>query len=130
MRAMTEWRRRRLAMREGGNLTLFFGARSPEELPYFGPLTKLPREFIDVNLAFSRVPGKPKQYVQDLMRQRGDRVVELLQDDNTYIYVCGLKGMEQGIEEAFRDVCRQRRCDWAELRPRLLEQNRLHIETY
>ena len=47
---------------------LFFGARAPEELPYFGPLMKLPRDFIDINLAFSRVPGQPKQYVQDLIR--------------------------------------------------------------
>lgn len=130
MRAMTEWRRRRLATKEGGSLMLFFGARTPEELPYFGPLTKLPRDFIDVNLAFSRVSGQPKQYVQDLIRQRGERVFELLQDENTYVYVCGLKGMEHGIEEAFTDLCRQRRSDWQELRRGLLEQNRLHVETY
>lgn len=130
MRAMTEWRRRRLSLREGGSLMLFFGARSPDELPYFGPLTKLPKDFIDVNLAFSRVPGKPKQYVQDLIRERGRRVFELLQDTDTYIYVCGLKGMEQGVEAAFRDVCAQHGSDWAQLRPTLLEQNRLHIETY
>jgi benzoyl-CoA 2,3-dioxygenase component A len=51
MRAMTEYRRRRVARKEGGELLLFFGARAPEELPYFGPLMKLPKEFIDVNLA-------------------------------------------------------------------------------
>src|SRR2546423_4661395 len=67
MRAMTERRRRRIAETEGGELMLFFGARSPEELPYFGPLMKLPKAFIDINLAFSRVPGKQKQYVQDLI---------------------------------------------------------------
>ena len=33
---------------------LFFGARAPGELPYFGPLLKLPADFIDINLAFSR----------------------------------------------------------------------------
>jgi benzoyl-CoA oxygenase/reductase BoxA protein len=40
MRAMTEWRRRLRASEkfEGGKLLLFFGARSKEELPYFGPL--------------------------------------------------------------------------------------------
>ena len=60
MRAMTERRRRRIAHKEGGTLMLFFGARAPEELPYFGPLMKLPRDFIDINLAFSRVPGQPE----------------------------------------------------------------------
>ena len=130
MRAMTEWRRRRIPLKEGGELMLFFGARTPQELPYFGPLTKLPKEFIDVNLAFSRVAGKPKQYVQDLIRERGEDVARLLQDANAYIYICGLKGMEAGVEEAFRDVCRQRYLDWDALRPQLLKQNRLHIETY
>jgi len=115
MRAMTEWRRRRVGLKDGGELLLFFGACTPSELPYFGPLTKLPKDFIDVN-AFSRVPGRPKQYVQDLIRERGDAVVKLLLDENAYVYVCGLKGMEQGVEEAFRDVCRQRRVDWDELR--------------
>ena len=33
---------------------LFFGARTKEELPYFGPLKNLPKDFIDINFAFSR----------------------------------------------------------------------------
>ena len=57
MRAMTERRRRRIAQKEGGELMLFFGARTADELPYFGPLQKLPQEFIDINFAFSRVAG-------------------------------------------------------------------------
>ena len=72
MRAMTEWRRRlrKSGKFEGGKLMLFFGARTPEELPYFGPLQSLPKDFIDNNFAFSRQAGQPKTYVQDLMRQR------------------------------------------------------------
>ena len=73
MRAMTE-RRRRTRATGDGDLLLFFGARAPGELPYFGPLMKLPKDFIDINLAFSRVPGQPKQYVQDLIRARADKV--------------------------------------------------------
>jgi|SRR5579872_940636 len=130
MRAMTEWRRRRAALEESGRLMLFFGARAPQELPYFGPLMKLPKEFIDVNLAFSRVPGQPKRYVQDLIRERSCGVIQLLRDEDAYIYICGLKGMEDGVDLAFRDVCRQHGLDWGTLRPMLLAQNRLHVETY
>jgi hypothetical protein len=50
---------------EGGKLMLFFGARTKEELPYFGPLQNLPKDFIDINFAFSRTPGQPRRYVQD-----------------------------------------------------------------
>jgi benzoyl-CoA 2,3-dioxygenase component A len=130
MRAMTERRRRRIAQKEGGTLMLFFGARSQEELPYFGPLMKLPRDFIDINLAFSRVPGEPKRYVQDLVRERGDEVARLLSDEHCYVYVCGLRSMEDGVKEAMRDVCRTRGLDWDALLPRLREAGRFHLETY
>ena len=130
MRAMTERRRRRRALNEGGELLLLFGARVAEELPYFGPLLKLPKDFIDINFAFSRVPEQPKTYVQDRIRERADKVVKMLQDDNCYIYLCGLKGMEKGVIEAFRDVCSKHSLDWDALKPQLLAKSRLHIETY
>lgn len=130
MRAMTERRRRRMDLKEGGELMLFFGARTPGELPYFGPLKKLPEDFIDINFAFSRVPGEPKRYVQDRIRERADKVFGMLTDDNTYIYICGLKGMEAGVIEAFRDICRAKGADWDALRPQLLTKGRFHIETY
>jgi len=127
---MTERRRRRIAKGEGGELMLFFGARAPEELPYFGPLMKLPRDFIDINLAFSRVPGQAKQYVQDLIRVRGDDVVRLLRNEDCYVYVCGLRSMEHGVTEALRDLCRSRDLDWDALLPKLRESGRFHLETY
>jgi benzoyl-CoA 2,3-dioxygenase component A len=130
MRAMTERRRRRIDQNEGGELVLFFGARSPDELPYFGPLQKLPKDFIDINFAFSRVPGEPKRYVQDAIRERAEKVFALLQNDNCYIYICGLKGMEAGVLEAFRDICRAKGADWETLRPQLLAKARFHVETY
>ncbi|MEW5887632.1 MAG: benzoyl-CoA 2,3-epoxidase subunit BoxA [Pseudomonadota bacterium] len=130
MRAMTERRRRRIGLKEGGELMLFFGARAPGELPYFGPLMKLPKDFIDINLAFSRLPGKPKQYVQDLIRARAADVARLIRDDDCYIYICGLKGMEKGVDEALRDVCRMHGMDWDELLPLLREKRRYHVETY
>ncbi|MBV8211129.1 MAG: benzoyl-CoA 2,3-epoxidase subunit BoxA [Burkholderiaceae bacterium] len=130
MRAMTERRRRRRALKEGGELLLFFGARVPEELPYFGPLMKLPKDFIDINFAFSRLSDQPKTYVQDRIRDRVDKVFQMLTDDNCYVYLCGLKGMEAGVIEAFRDVCRTNGSDWDALKPQLLAKSRLHIETY
>jgi len=130
MRAMTERRRRRIALKEGGELMLFFGARQAGELPYFGPLMKLPKDFIDINFAFSRVPGKPKHYVQDRIRERGADVERLLADDNCYVYICGLKGMELGVDEAFREACRAHGNDWDAMLPVLRAQGRYHVETY
>jgi benzoyl-CoA 2,3-dioxygenase component A len=130
MRAMTERRRRRIALKEGGALMLFFGARLPDELPYFGPLMKLPKDFIDINFAFSRVPGEPKHYVQDRIRERSADVARLLADDNCHVYICGLKGMEQGVDAAFREACRQHGMDWEAVLPNLRSEGRYHVETY
>ena len=109
---------------------LFFGARTPSELPYFGPLQKLPRDFIDINFAFSRIPNEPKRYVQDRIRERALDVADLLRDPETYIYVCGLKGMEQGVDDAFRTACAARGLDWDLLLPELRAAGRYHVETY
>ena len=132
MRAMTEWRRclRAGGKFEGGKLMLFFGARTPQELPYFGPLMNLPRDFIDVNLAFSREPGQPRRYVQDLMRSRAPDLGELLASPDTFVYVCGLKSMEEGVILALRDVAEQRGIDWPSLAGALRREGRLHLETY
>jgi len=132
MRGMTEWRRRlrQTGKFEGGKLMLFFGARTQEELPYFGPLQKLPKDFIDINFAFSRTPGQPKRYVQDAMRERAADLVALLKDPNTYFYVCGLKSMEEGVVLALHDVATQAGLSWEQLGATLKKEGRLHLETY
>lgn len=132
MRAMTEWRRRLRSSGkfEGGRLLLFFGARTQQELPYFGPLQNLPRDFIDIHLAFSRTPGQPRRYVQDLMRERAADLAALLRDDHTHFYVCGLKSMEEGVVLALRDIAEDSGLDWEPLGAALQREGRLHLETY
>ena len=132
MRAMTEWRRRLRASGkfEGGKLMLFFGARTQQELPYFGPLQKLPQDFIDIHFAFSRTPGKPKRYVQDVMREAAPQLASLLQDAQSHFYVCGLKSMEEGVLQALRDIALDANLDWATIAQDLKQQGRLQLETY
>jgi benzoyl-CoA 2,3-dioxygenase component A len=132
MRAMTEWRRRlrNSGKFEGGKLLLFFGARTQQELPYFGPLQSLPKDFIDIHLAFSRTPGQPRKYVQDGMRERAADLAALLQDGASHFYVCGLKSMEQGVVLALRDIAAGAGLDWEGLAATLRREGRLHLETY
>ena len=132
MRAMTEWRRRlrQSGKFEGGKLMLFFGARTPAELPYFCPLQNLPKDFIDIEFTFSREAGKPKRYVQDALRERAADVAALLADPNACFYVCGLKAMEEGVVLALRDIATQAGLDWDTVGAALKAQGRLHLETY
>jgi benzoyl-CoA 2,3-epoxidase subunit A len=132
MRAMTEWRRRlrKSGKFDGGKLLLFFGARTQEELPYFGPLQTLPKDFIDIHFAFSRTPGQPRTYVQDAMRKAAADLAPLLADPNAYFYVCGLKAMEEGVVLALRDIAHDAGLDWDTVGTAMKREARLHLETY
>jgi benzoyl-CoA 2,3-epoxidase subunit A len=128
-RAFTE--RRRRAMPEAtGKLILFFGARRPEELPYFGPLQKVPEKYLTKHFCYSRVPDQPRIYVQDKIRAEEKTLSELLNKSETHIYICGLKGMESGVDEAFADICRHASIDWAALKTAMRTSGRYHVETY
>ncbi|HLW92121.1 MAG TPA: benzoyl-CoA 2,3-epoxidase subunit BoxA [Roseiarcus sp.] len=128
-RGFTE-HRRRMTPDAPGRLALFFGARRPEELPYFGPLQSVPEKFLAKRFAYSRLPGAPKTYVQDVMRGEQELIAELIAQPNTHIYICGLKGMEQGVEAALDEVCRRAAIDWAILRASMRQNGRYHVETY
>ena len=128
-RGFTE-RRRRAAARGTGRLHLFFGARTPEELPYFGPLKKVAAELMEQHLCYSRVPGVAKEYVQDRMRARADALAAILGKPATHIYVCGLKGLEDGVEAALTEVASSAGLDWPTLRGEMREAGRWHVETY
>jgi benzoyl-CoA 2,3-epoxidase subunit A len=132
MRAMIRWRNHLRTTQNfaGGKLMLFFGARTKEELPFFGKLHKLPKDFMDVNLAFSRTPGQPKCYVQDLMRARAADLAELLADADSYFYVCGLKAMEDGVVLALQEIAEGAGLNWPTLAAALKRDGRLHLETY
>ncbi len=127
MRAFTMQRQRTSAT---GGMTMFFGARTPESLPYFGPLKKVPQTLLKQHLVFSRQPGQAKEYVQDRIVAEQDRVAELLADDRTHIYICGLRGMEEGVEKAMTSIAESMGQQWTALRDTMREDGRYHVETY
>ena len=73
---------------------------------------------------------RPKEYVQDRMRTRGADLAALLQRDTTHVYVCGLRGMEAGVEASFEAICGEQAASWQECRARMRDEGRFHVETY
>lgn len=123
-------RRQRTGSTLTNGMALYFGARAPDSLPYFGPLKKVPESLLAKHFAFSRVPGEEKMYVQDQMRRQAAALAEALARPATHIYVCGLKAMEAGVEEAFRDIARGVGLDWKQIRNDMRNEGRYHVETY
>ncbi len=123
-------RRQRAAAGASGDMVMFFGARTPDSLPYFGPLNKVPERLLKKHLVFSRIPGVDKEYVQDRMMVEQEAVAGLLADPHTHIYICGLRGMEQGVELAFRNIAESTGLGWDALRDAMRDEGRYHVETY
>ncbi|MGR3793099.1 benzoyl-CoA 2,3-epoxidase subunit BoxA [Vannielia sp. SX4] len=123
-------RRQRMSAGAAGDMVLFFGARTPDSLPYFGPLKKVPDSLLKKHFAFSRVEGEEKQYVQDRMRAHEEEVAELLADPKTHIYVCGLRGMEAGVDEALSNIAESIGLPWVTTRDAMRAEGRYHVETY
>lgn len=111
-------------------LLLFYGARGPAEMPYLDELAALPASLIDFNPVFSRSPQHPRRYVQDALLQRGAQALGWLRDPRCHVYLCGLRGLEAGIEAVFARLCAECGEDWPALRDRLQRESRWHSEVY
>src|SRR5262249_34073133 len=99
------WRIYRELPRWNGQVRLFFGVRTEAECLYRGEFeTYLDRPGYRHFFAFSREQKSPdgrRLYVQHRMAECLDELMGLLDQGNTYLYICGLKGMETGIQPLF-----------------------------
>ncbi len=123
-------RRQRSAPAGSGNMMLIFGARTPESLPYFGPLKKVPDSLLAKHLVFSREEGKPRRYVQDEILHQQEKVLEFINDGNCHIYICGLRAMEEGVNKAFAEIATASGLNWEDLKRQMRDSGRYHVETY
>ncbi len=53
-----------------------------------------------------------------------------MQAPKGHIYICGLKAMEHGVEEALSDIARGAGLNWTDVRDAMREDGRYHVETY
>jgi len=71
-----------------------------------------------------------KMYIQTKMAEFADDLWELMQDKKTHIYMCGLKGMESGMEECFSPIAEKAGLDWKEFSKSMKKEHRYHVEVY
>jgi cytochrome P450 / NADPH-cytochrome P450 reductase len=93
-----------------GESLLFFGCRDPEQdFIYEDELRAFETQgIVRLHCAFSRVPGQPKVYVQQAIREQADEVWRLLQHEAS-IFVCGdASRMAPDVRRAFADLFRER----------------------
>ncbi|KAK3413793.1 hypothetical protein EUGRSUZ_I02340 [Eucalyptus grandis] len=71
-----------------------------------------------------------KMYIQTRMAQYAEELWELLKKDNTYVYMCGLKGMEKGIDDIMVSLAAKDGIDWLEYKRQLKKSEQWNVEVY
>uniref|UniRef100_A0A674D0Y6 Nitric oxide synthase n=1 Tax=Salmo trutta TaxID=8032 RepID=A0A674D0Y6_SALTR len=104
------WQHRLHDMKHPGSLpmSLVFGCQSSEtDHLYKEETLEMRRRGVlkSVTSAYSRQPGHPKVYVQDVLRERmAEEVLNVLHQKEGHFYVCGGVNMAQGVTLAVQEI--------------------------
>lgn len=115
---------------------LVFGIPFTANILYKEDLEKLQEDFSDnfrLTYAISREQQNAsggKMYIQDRVAEHADELWELMQKDNTHTYICGLKGMEDGIDAALSAAAEKKGANWSDYQKQMKRAGRWHVETY
>jgi ferredoxin--NADP+ reductase len=115
---------------------LIFGVATTPNVLYQAQLEELQKEFPDnfrVTYAISREQQNPeggRMYIQHRVAEHADELWSLIQKDNTHTYICGLKGMEGGIDQAISAAASKQDVTWSEYQRTIKKAGRWHVETY
>merc|ERR1712003_609096 len=71
-----------------------------------------------------------KMYIQTKMAEFGEDLWKLMQNEKTHVYMCGLKGMEQGMEEVLGPIAESKGLVYADLVKEWKKEHRWHVEVY
>jgi ferredoxin--NADP+ reductase len=115
---------------------LFFGVAYTANILYKEELEDLAAQFpnnFKLTNAISREQQNAqggKMYIQHRIQENADKLWELVQKENTHVYICGLRGMEGGIDEGMSAAASKQGVDWATYQRDLKKAGRWHVETY
>ena len=114
---------------------LFMGCKTQKEAIYFNEenddFTKY--SFLQYHLALSRVDKTAdghKMYIQRKVLEYLDEIWELIIKNHFALYICGLRDMEEGLNQVFLQKAKKEGYDWEELKTFLKRSGRWNIEVY
>ena len=115
---------------------LIFGIPTSPNILYKEDLEKLQAEFPDnfrLTYAISREQNNSeggRMYIQHRVSEHAEEMWQMLQKENTHAYMCGLRGMEGGIDEAIAAAASKENATWSDYQKQLKKAGRWHVETY
>ncbi|XP_022756981.1 ferredoxin--NADP reductase, leaf isozyme, chloroplastic-like [Durio zibethinus] len=115
---------------------LFLGVPTSSSLLYKEEFEKMkekaPNNFrVDYAISGEQTNDKgEKMYIQTRMAQYAEGLWKLLKKDNTYDYMCGLKGIGKGIDDIMTYLAAKDGIDWIEYKRQLKKVEQWNVEVY
>ncbi|CAN8063658.1 unnamed protein product [Agarophyton chilense] len=119
-----------------GTMWLFLGVPTSSTLLYQQEFEEMKANYPDqvrLDYAISREQKDSngnKMYLQNRMQEYEEELYELFQKENTYVYMCGLAGMEDGIDEFMSKRFEKDGRNWKDYRSAMKKAKRWEVETY
>lgn len=119
---------------ESGQTHLFFGVQYSSDILYREELESFQQfDNYGLHVAISREQKNAdgsRKYVQHLLAEQAETILPLLEQKNTHVYICGLRGMESGILETLDAAAQARGKSWESIHNTALLEHRWHVEVY
>lgn len=115
---------------------LIFGIPMSANILYREELEEIQQKYPDnfrLTYAISREQKNPqggRMYIQDRVAEHAAELYEMMKNEKTHTYICGLKGMEDGIDAALAAEAAKEGVEWKEFRSAMKKAGRWHVETY
>jgi ferredoxin--NADP+ reductase len=113
---------------------LIFGIPTTPNILYKEELEEIQAKYPDnfrLTYAISREQNNAeggRMYIQHRVAEHADELWKMVQQEKTHVYICGLKGMEDGIDAAMTAAAAKDGVTWKEYQRSIKE--RWHVETY
>jgi ferredoxin--NADP+ reductase len=115
---------------------LIFGVPTTPNLLYKEELEEIQQKYPEnfrLTPAISREQKNPqggRMYIQDRVAEHADELWQLIKNEKTHTYICGLRGMEEGIDAALTAAATKEGVTWSVYQKELKKAGRWHVETY
>lgn len=113
---------------------LIFGVPKTPNILYKEELEEMTEKYPDnfrLTYAISREQQNSeggRMYIQHRVAEHADEIWNMVKQEKTHVYICGLKGMEDGIDAAMAAAAAKEGVVWKDYQRSIKE--RWHVETY
>ena len=119
-----------------GKAWLVFGVPQTANILYKEELEEMETRYPDnfrMTYAISREQKNSeggRMYIQNRVAENSVELWEMIKNPKTHTYICGLRGMEPGIEEALGAEATKEGIVWKDYVRSMKKEGRWHVETY